>query len=81
MNNVSSSKYLLSFHLLLYALHSLIVASGFSVIYIYIFIVCCFMMCLFLLCRTVEIGADRFKIPDVLFNPSLVQVWDLHSKM
>ncbi|KAJ8749293.1 hypothetical protein K2173_018774 [Erythroxylum novogranatense] len=23
--------------------------------------------------RTIEIGADRFKIPDVLFNPSLVQ--------
>ncbi|KHN12240.1 Actin-related protein 4 [Glycine soja] len=24
--------------------------------------------------QTVEIGADRFKIPDVLFNPSLVQL-------
>ncbi|KAG6752961.1 hypothetical protein POTOM_043002 [Populus tomentosa] len=23
--------------------------------------------------RTIEIGADRFKIPDILFNPSLVQ--------
>ncbi|GFS32402.1 actin-related protein 4 [Actinidia rufa] len=23
--------------------------------------------------QTIEIGADRFKIPDVLFNPSLVQ--------
>jgi len=28
--------------------------------------------------RTIEIGADRFKIPDVLFNPSLAQVCDLH---
>ena len=25
-------------------------------------------------CRTLEIGADRFKIPDVMFNPSIVQV-------
>ncbi|KAJ6875152.1 hypothetical protein NC652_034777, partial [Populus alba x Populus x berolinensis] len=24
--------------------------------------------------QTIEIGADRFKIPDILFNPSLVQV-------
>ena len=24
--------------------------------------------------RTIEIGADRFKIPDILFNPSLIQV-------
>lgn len=24
--------------------------------------------------RTIEIGADRFKIPDILFNPSLAQV-------
>ena len=33
MNNVSSSKYIFSFHMLLYVLHSLIVAAGFSVIY------------------------------------------------
>lgn len=25
-------------------------------------------------CRTLEIGADRFKVPDVMFNPSIVQV-------
>lgn len=24
--------------------------------------------------RTIEVGADRFKIPDIIFNPSLVQV-------
>ncbi|KAK4355764.1 hypothetical protein RND71_024735 [Anisodus tanguticus] len=23
--------------------------------------------------QTIEVGADRFKIPDILFNPSLVQ--------
>lgn len=25
-------------------------------------------------CRTLEIGADRFKVPDIMFNPSIVQV-------
>jgi hypothetical protein len=28
----------------------------------------------FTLIRTIEIGADRFKVPDVLFNPSLALV-------
>lgn len=32
-------------------------------------------------CRTIEVGADRFKVPDVLFNPALVQVkfWDIYQ--
>lgn len=31
--------------------------------------------------RTIEIGADRFKTPDVLFNPSLVQVGLLNNSI
>jgi len=39
-----------------------------------------FIMCLFLSCMTLEIGADKFKIPDVLFNLSqVVQVHGLHA--
>ena len=26
------------------------------------------------LSRIIEIGADRFKIPDIMFNPTLIQV-------
>jgi len=29
--------------------------------------------------RTLEIGADRFKVPDVMFNPSIVQVHHLST--